>query len=178
MGLQLIFVVESDKKCKSDWIYIRDTIEHFYSYDQAHTRFSQVYMDGKGNYDRSKTKGEIESYVSQYENKKNPSANRSVVVYCFDCDDYDSKPEDLAFLNAAQQYCVEQGHEFIWFCKDVERVYLGQEVSKGQKNKETVTFRTKKLIGQIDEKRLQIDRFRANTSNIMCVLDKYLERKQ
>lgn len=23
MGLQLIFVVEADKKCKSDWIYIR-----------------------------------------------------------------------------------------------------------------------------------------------------------
>ncbi len=28
MGLQLIFAVESDKKSKSDWIYIKDTIDY------------------------------------------------------------------------------------------------------------------------------------------------------
>lgn len=26
MGLQLVFVVETNKKCNSDWIYIKDTI--------------------------------------------------------------------------------------------------------------------------------------------------------
>lgn len=30
MGVQYIFVVETNSKCKSDWIYIRDTIERFY----------------------------------------------------------------------------------------------------------------------------------------------------
>ena len=30
MGPQLIFVVETNKKCNSDWIYIKDTVEHFY----------------------------------------------------------------------------------------------------------------------------------------------------
>ena len=30
MGIQLIFVVETNKKCNSDWIYIKDTVEHFY----------------------------------------------------------------------------------------------------------------------------------------------------
>ena len=177
MGLQLIFVLETDKKCKSDWIYIKDTIERFYSYDIAHTRFSQVYMDGKGNYDRSKTKDEIESYVSQYTNKKKPNANRSIVIYCFDCDDYDSKPEDLLFFNTAKQYCEKQGYEFVWFCKDIERVYLGKKVSNSQKGKEAVTFRTKKLIKLVDEEKLKCDGLRANTSNIRCVLDKYLERK-
>ena len=33
MGVQLIFVVETNKKCKSDWIYIIDTIDHFFEYD-------------------------------------------------------------------------------------------------------------------------------------------------
>lgn len=47
MGQQLIFVVETNKKCNSDWIYIKDTIEHFYQYDRAHTKFSTVYMNGK-----------------------------------------------------------------------------------------------------------------------------------
>lgn len=42
MGLQLIFVVETNKKCKSDWIYIKDTIDRFYQYDQAQVKFSPV----------------------------------------------------------------------------------------------------------------------------------------
>ena len=29
MGVQLIFVVETNKKCKSDWIYIKDTIDYY-----------------------------------------------------------------------------------------------------------------------------------------------------
>ena len=31
MGIQLIFVVETNKACNSDWIYIKDTIEYFYT---------------------------------------------------------------------------------------------------------------------------------------------------
>lgn len=52
MGVQLIFVVETNKKCKSDWIYIKDTIDHFFEYDHAHVRLSTVYMDGKSDKDR------------------------------------------------------------------------------------------------------------------------------
>ena len=50
MGLQLIFVVETNKKCKSDWIYIKDTIDKFYLYDMAHVKLSTVYLDGKTKY--------------------------------------------------------------------------------------------------------------------------------
>ena len=50
MGMQLIFVLETNKKCKSDWIYIKDTIEYFYNIDANNIKFTQVYMDGKGNF--------------------------------------------------------------------------------------------------------------------------------
>ena len=50
MGLQLIFVVETDSKCKSDWIYIKDTLEWFYDFDRAHTKLSPVFMAGKNKY--------------------------------------------------------------------------------------------------------------------------------
>ena len=40
MGLQLVFVVESNKTCRSDWIYIKDTIKYFYEYDR--TRLNSV----------------------------------------------------------------------------------------------------------------------------------------
>lgn len=59
MSLQLIFVVETNKTCKSDWIYIKDTIDYF---------FEKV-----------------------------------------------------------RQYCAEQKYDFVWFCKDIERVYTGKK---------------------------------------------------
>ena len=49
MGLQLIIVVEADKKCKSDWIYIKDTIDRFFNYNPAQIKMSPIYLNGKGN---------------------------------------------------------------------------------------------------------------------------------
>lgn len=68
MGLQLIFVVETNKKCRSDWIYIKSALEKFYSYDQAHVKLSVVYMDGRGNYakrenDAQKLKNSIKRHL-------------------------------------------------------------------------------------------------------------------
>lgn len=48
MGMQLIFVLETNKKCKSDWIYIKDTIEYFYNIDANNIKFTQVYMMVRG----------------------------------------------------------------------------------------------------------------------------------
>ena len=173
MGLQLIFVVDTNKKCKSDWIYIKDTIDRFYQYDQTQVKFSPVYMDGKGKY-KNKEK-EISSLISQYAtgNKK----NQSKVIFCFDCDDYDSKSEDADFLAAAKRYCTEKEYEFIWFCKDIECVYLGKKIDDRQKKTESATFKAKKLIDKVDESKLVVNNYRANTSNIMNIIGKYLSRK-
>lgn len=105
MGLQLIFVVETNSKCKSDWIYIRDTIERFYRYDRTQVKFSPVYMDGKGKYEKKER--DIARLLAQYASTS--KTNRSKVIYCFDCDDYDSKPDDLNFLNQAKRYCANRG---------------------------------------------------------------------
>ncbi len=173
MGLQLIFVVETNKKCKSDWIYIKDTIDRFYEYDQVQVKFSPVYMDGKGRY-KNKEK-EILSLISQY--AAGTKDNQSKVIFCFDCDDYDSKSEDADFLANAKNYCDEKRYDFIWFCKDVERVYLGKKVDDSQKKKESATFKAKKLINAVDERKLAVNEYRANTSNIINIISKYLSRK-
>lgn len=173
MGLQLIFVVETNQKCKSDWIYIKDTIDRFYQYDQTHTKFSPVYMDGKGKY--KKKEKDISKLISQYASTS--KTNRTEVIYCFDCDDYDSKQEDSEFLKSIQQYCKERGADFVWFCKDVERVYIGRKVDDRQKGKEAAIFKAKKLIANVDERSLHASGYRANTSNIMNILDKYFKRK-
>lgn len=173
MGLQLIFAVETNKKCNSDWIYIKDTIEYFYSYERTQVKFSVVYMDGKGNYNSKKKEKEIKSLTSQYSSTSN--TNRSRVIYCFDCDDYDSKMDDLKFLEEAKKYCDVHEYDFVWFCKDVEQVYIGKKVDDSQKKKEAATFKAKKQINSIDSKKLLMKNYRNNTSNIMNVLDGYSE---
>lgn len=176
MGLQLIFVVETNKKCKSDWIYIKDTIDRFFQYNQAQVKLTPVYMDGKGNY-KNKEK-EISCLISQYvAGAKIKQSNQSEVIFCFDCDDYDSEPEAATFLANAKSYCDEKGYYFIWFCKDVERVYLGKKIDDSQKKKEAATFKTKKLIDAVEEGKLTVNIYRTNTSNILSVIGRFLTRK-
>ena len=173
MDLQLIFVVETDSKTKSDWIYIKDTIDYFYNYDEYHVKFSPVYMAGKGNY--KKVEGKILKLISDYAAVNNQ--RQSKVIYCFDCDDFDTNRVDMDFLESAKEYCDEKQYDFIWFCKDVERVYLGRKVAEKQKAKEAAKFKSGKLIKKVNKTTLEISRYTANTSNILRVIDKYLERK-
>lgn len=173
MGLQLIFVVETNIQCKSDWIYIKETIEHFYQHDNTQLKFSVVYMNGKGRY-KTKEK-EIQKLCSQYASTSR--SNRSQVIYCFDCDDYNSKVEDRRFLDEAQKYCKERDAEFVWFCKDIEYVYLEKSIEDNRKKAESVRFKSKEMIKKMTETRLMATEFRLRMSNIIMVLDKYLTRK-
>ena len=66
MGLQLIFVVETNKKCKSDWIYIKETIDKFFNFNPAQVKLSTVYLNGKGNYNTKSKEKEIALLESQY----------------------------------------------------------------------------------------------------------------
>ena len=43
MRIQLIFCIETDEHCKSDQIYIKDTIERFFNYDNSMVKFSYVF---------------------------------------------------------------------------------------------------------------------------------------
>lgn len=46
MSLQLIFVVETNKTCKSDWIYIKDTIDYFLSMiEQQLNSLQSIWME-------------------------------------------------------------------------------------------------------------------------------------
>lgn len=174
MALQLIFIVETNSRCKSDWIYIKDTIEYFYAYDLTQTKLTPVYMDGKGRY-KNKEK-EIKALISQF--KHSNKDNETKIIYCFDCDEYDVNPVDTEFLKNAKEYCNRQGYEFVWFCKDIEQVYLNRKVTDKEKKKVAATFKEKKDIANIDRSKLFVDSYRNNSSNIMKILDKYLSRKK
>ena len=170
MGIQFIFCVETNKQCKSDQIYIKDTIERFFTYDNAMVRFSFVYMDGKYKYSSKSVKSQISKMTKEYAGTNN---NQSVVIYCFDCDDYDCNQRDSKFLAEVEEYCKDNNYEHIWFCKDVERVYIGEKVPDKLKKQRAADFRSKKRINSVRKEMLQVDQYRQNCSNILNVLSKY-----
>ena len=89
-----------------------------------------------------------------------------------------SKIRLIIFLKKVRQYCVEQKYDFVWFCKDVEQVYIGKKVDDSQKKKEAAKFKARKQISTVDSKKLLINNYQINTSNIMSVLDHYLELRR
>ncbi len=82
-------------------------------------------MDGKGKY--KKKENEIKKLISEYGSTS--KTNQSKVIYCFDCDDYNSNQYDSKFLKEAKNYCDNMQYEFVWFCKDVEQVYIGKKIA-------------------------------------------------
>ena len=60
----VIFVIEtkSDKE-NSDGVYLRETLEHLYEYDRSNTIVKFVFMNGKGNYNKSSVVNKIDSYM-------------------------------------------------------------------------------------------------------------------
>ena len=59
----------------------------------------------------------------------------------------------------------------MWFCKDIEQVYIGKRVDDSQKKKEAATFKAKKMIQKVDKNRLSVNTYKVSASNIMKVLD-------
>ncbi len=176
MGLQLIFVVECDKKSESDWIYIKETIRYFYEKIGPQIKLNHVYMEGKGKYKDGKIERKINKYISEY--KATNKSNISKVIYCFDCDDYDIDSSEEKFLENAFRYCKERDYDFIWFCKDVERVYIGKKVSKSEKTKTAIMFIRNNLIEKVNENQLNAFSYQNGKSNIFNILNQYLKRKE
>ncbi len=171
MRLQLIFVVESDSRSKTDWIYIKESLEKYYV---SYIKLSPVYMGGKGNY--RKKESEVKQLISKF-NITSSQECKSIVVYCFDCDDYEKNPEQAAFLDEIQTFCHTYGYEFVWFCHDIEEVYRGKSVSDNSKVRLSNSFKRNHLIDKVDERNLKNKRFKPHTSNLMNVLGKYLDRR-
>ena len=176
MSLQLIFCVEANQQCKSDFMYIRQTLDRFYDYDNSHVQIRPVYMDGRGNYKTKKTLKKIKDLMKPFLSAS--SNNQSYVIYCFDSDEYDSKIEDFRFLEQARLFCNSvENYRFVWFCKDIEDVYLGKRIDNHQKAKEVVRFVRRKLINNINVQSLSSSRYYQHQSNLCLVLDEFLTRK-
>ena len=112
---------------------------------------------------------EINSLIRQF-------PGETTVIYCIDTDDYDTSPETKAVNDAIEKYCSDNGYELVFFCKDVEDVFIKKTVSKAEKIRSAEVFNRKSMIKDVDEKRLRHTEPARHCSNILCVLDKYLDK--
>ena len=74
-------------------------------------------------------------------------------------------------LLISQEFCKSKNYEYVWFCKDIERVYLGKKIEDGHKNREATRFKANKLINGVSQSRLNGKFISQNMSNILSVLD-------
>lgn len=170
MAIQLILCVETNKKSDTDSIYITETLNHYFKIDN-NVKISKVYMETKTKYKSKDVLKDINEKIKLY------SFGDSKVIYCIDTDDFEINQEHKRQLEEIGNYCEDNNYDIIWFCHDVEDVFLGKRISDKQKTAEAKTFRRKNAIQQIDTAKLTCNLKICHTSNILNVLCKYLEQK-
>ena len=137
MAIQLIFCMETNKRADTDSIYITETINHWYQITNQ-VKISKVYMTTKSKYQEKTVLKEIA------QKKKDFTIGYTKVIYCIDTDQYEKNMDHKKeFLNI-HQYCNIHHYDLIWFCHDVEEVFLGKKISDSQKVQEAAIFRRKK----------------------------------
>ncbi len=170
MGIQIILCVEADKKAETDAIYIKDTIYRFYVIDRS-VRLSFIYMNGKTNYASKSVRGKINQFLKDYKN------GPSVVIYCVDLDKYEANPVQARENEDIRAYATKNNYEMVWFCHDIEEVYLGVSIDKRIKTEIAIDFKKKGLISKVDSIKLMSEKAIKGTSNLLLVVDKYMKRK-
>lgn len=164
---QVIFVVETNEVAKTDTRYIIKLWNQLYGENNNDLKRQFVYMDGKGKYNKNNVKSKIKSYV------KANSDGENHIVYCFDTDKFDTVIVDLNNLKTYKKFCDDNGYKFVWFCYDIEMVFIGKSVSDSDKEKESKKFYNTKSL--IDIRKLQngneIEDMHKEKSNIYSVLN-------
>ena len=166
----MIFCVETTKSADTDSIYIFDTINYWYKVNNK-IKLSKIYMNSKSKYNSKDVLREIK------QKQKDFILGETKVIYCIDTDQYEKNPDHKRELEDIICYCTKNQYDLIWFCHNVEEVFLGKTVSDSKKVQEASAFRRKRTIEKLSVKNLSNNKKLACTSNILNILDKYLERK-
>lgn len=170
----IILCVETDEKAKTDCAYIDSAIKYFYKDDNDIKRCYK-YLEGKGNYKDKRILKEIEK-----EKKRAMSQNRerfsSHVIYFIDTDKCEADEESRKINQKIEIFCREQGFEFLWFCRDIEEVFLHQEIDKAKKVEISKTFKRNGGLGKATLKSLSAKVISRYKSNFLCVMDQFFVR--
>ena len=159
--IKLVFIMETRSSNKSDWMYIKSSIDYFYK--PRTFALDKIFAT---------TKSELISQDTKIKSKIDDSTREVKVIIVAD---YDRK-EDLN--DKIIKYCNDNDYDLVWMNLDVEDVYLGKQVPNNRKKSEAINFQSKKhkllpkLTGLSNPSPLKT----RHTTNLLVVLDKYISR--
>ena len=167
---QIIVCVETNAKANTDWIYVKEAINRFYHIDNS-IKLKAVYMGSKQKYRSAGVLRQISAAC-----KLNSGTN--VVIYVIDTDNIESNQTQLKEFEDIKNYCRDEGYEFVFMCRCSEEVFLGKLVEDKEKTATANRFMMRREICSIEENKLNCEHLKRGTSNLLSVLDKYLERNE
>ena len=159
--IKLVFVMETRPSNKSDWMYIKSTIDYFYK--PRTFALDKIFATSKS---------ELVQQGKKINSKMDDSNRKTKVIIVADYD----REEDLN--DTIIEYCINNNYDLVWMNLDVEDVYLGKQVSNNHKKSEAIKFQSKKhkllpkLSGLGNDNPLNA----RHTTNLLLVLDKYITR--
>ena len=167
----VILCVETNKKAKTDVVYIDAVIKQLYCID-SEIKLQYEYFSGKGGYKDTTVIENIEKDINALKER-----SLSQVVYFIDSDKYDSNPEDQQLNTDIENFCRKNGYKFVWFCRDIEEVFLHKTVGDSKKKAEVLKFKKGNNLGKATEETLSSRVMARKKSNMLLVLDQVLNRK-
>ncbi len=170
MNKRLLFCVETNHQSETDDLYIRETIKRFYE-DNKKVTYRTYFLKTKTRYKSRATTNAISEFYS------NSAKENTHIIFFIDTDNYDVDPEAKKLLDEIRDYCNRKGYELVLFCRDVEDVYWGRQVSGTEKTKMAKDFKKAKRISSVREDFLRKTVPTIHSSNILTVLDKFFIKK-
>lgn len=160
--IELIIIMETRSSSKSDWMYIKSTIDYYYK--PRSCSLKKIF---------ARTKTELIKQDAKINNLINSTERISNVIICADYD----RDEELNSI--IEKYCIDNSYDLVWMNLDVEDVYLGRQISKNCKTKEAISFQkiSDKILPKLENLNIDDPLRLRHSSNILVILDKYLERR-
>ena len=171
--LQLILVVETSKEEKSDTIYINDVLKKFFDLSDINVQWE--YLGGKTNYNNKKIENKIKNLTKMF---KSNVSGKTTTIYFIDTDSTETEYKRGSFFYNLQEYVKERGYELVWFCKNIENVFLHKDPNYiDNKTEAAMQFVYDNRIDSIDKNALSKVAIELNCSNILVVLSKHIPNK-
>lgn len=140
-----ILVVETNRKNKSDYIYLKKYMGVFF--DIGSDIIRPVYLKGKTNYNDSARIKEIQGLISDYKSIPRED-NRIAVLYFIDTDDISRGPnanKNKKLNSDIKRFCKTNGFEFVWFHEVIEQVFIGTRVPDKEKKAFAERFASRRI---------------------------------
>lgn len=99
------------------------------------------------------------------------------VIICIDTDEIFQNPVFAAEFRKIRSFCNDHQYELIWFCRDIEEVFLGKRISNTEKKPSAHSFRTGNRVSGLKQMDFQAEQPSISKSNLSVILSGHFERK-